>query len=128
MTNLKNYLTVIFVFITCLLYFISPVFSQETAGQLFEKALYEEEANGDLEKAIEIYEKLFKQFPDNRPVAAKALLHIGLCYEKLGQNEAKKAYQQLVNNAIDAQFLAKKRLLAKPINYIKCPLCLINIP
>ena len=61
---------------------------QQTAGELFEKALYVEEGQGDLQKAIELYQDIVKRFPENREVAAKAQLHIGLCYEKLGTKEA----------------------------------------
>jgi Tol biopolymer transport system component len=71
-------------------------FPQQTAGELFEKALYVEESQGDLQKAIGLYLDLLKQFPDNREVAAKAQLHIGLCYEKLGLKEAEKAYQRVI--------------------------------
>ncbi|MFQ6070871.1 MAG: tetratricopeptide repeat protein [Candidatus Aminicenantales bacterium] len=71
---------------------------QQTAGELFEKALYLEEAKGDLQKAIEIYEKILEQFPDNREVAARAQLHLGLCYEKLGLEKAEEAFQKVVNN------------------------------
>ena len=52
---------------------------------------------GDLGKAIKVYEGILKDFRKNRPVAATALLHIGLCYEKLGQADARKHYQRLVN-------------------------------
>ncbi|NIM99028.1 MAG: tetratricopeptide repeat protein, partial [candidate division Zixibacteria bacterium] len=52
---------------------------------------------GDLDAAIKIYERIFKEFPKDRPVAAKALLHVGLCYEKLGQEEAVRAYRKLIN-------------------------------
>jgi tetratricopeptide (TPR) repeat protein len=57
---------------------------QQTAGELFEKALYVEEGQGDLQKAIGIYQDLLKRFPDNGAFAAKAQLRIGFCYEKLG--------------------------------------------
>ncbi|MFA9455137.1 MAG: hypothetical protein ACERK6_14655, partial [Candidatus Aminicenantaceae bacterium] len=33
---------------------------QQTAGELFEKALYLEEAQGDLQKAIELYKMILK--------------------------------------------------------------------
>jgi Tol biopolymer transport system component len=70
--------------------------SQQTAGEVFEKALYIEEGQGDLQKAIGVYQDLLKRFPENREVAAKAQLHIGLCYEKLGLKEAEKAYQRVI--------------------------------
>jgi len=72
--------------------------SQQTAGELFEKALYLEEAKGDLQKAIDLYEKILEQFPDNREIAAQAQLHLGLCYEKLGLKKAQNAYQKVVEN------------------------------
>ena len=69
---------------------------QQSAGELFEKALYVEEGQGDLPKAIGLYQDIVKGFTENRDVAAKALLHIGLCYEKLGSQEALKTYQRLI--------------------------------
>jgi Tol biopolymer transport system component len=69
---------------------------QQTAGELFEKALFIEEGQGDLRKAIEIYEKVLAQFPKDRETAAKAQLHVGLCYEKLGVGEALKAFRKVI--------------------------------
>src|SRR4030065_5239 len=71
---------------------------QQTAGELCEKALYIEEGQGDLQKAIGLYQDIVKRFPESREVAAKAQLHIGLCYEKLGLKEAEKAFQKLLND------------------------------
>jgi Tol biopolymer transport system component len=74
---------------------------QQTAGELFEKALYVEEGQGDLQKAIGLYQDIVKRFPESRDVAAKALLHIGLCYEKLGKEEAQNAYRRIINEYAD---------------------------
>ena len=71
---------------------------QQSAEQLLSPGLYEEEVGGNLQKAIGIFQEILKQFPDNREVAAKAQLHIGLCYEKLGTTEAEKAFQQVIDN------------------------------
>jgi Tol biopolymer transport system component len=70
--------------------------AQQTAGELFEKALYVEEGQGDLPKAIGLYQDIVKRFPENRGVAAKAQLHIGLCHEKLGTREAEKAFEKVI--------------------------------
>lgn len=89
------------------------VSSQQTAGEFFEKALYIEEGQGDLQKAINFYQKILKQFPKDREIAAKAQLHIGLCYEKLGLKEAQKAYQKVVDNypeQTEAVKIAKEKL------------------
>jgi len=71
---------------------------QQNAGQLYKTGLYEEEVGGDLQKAIETFQDILKRFPDNREVAAKAQLHIGLCYDKLGTSEAEKAFQKVIDN------------------------------
>ena len=87
--------------------------SQESAAEIFEKAFYYEDVQGDLEKAIELYEQVLKQFPENREIAAKAQLRIGLCYEKLGFKEAEKAFQKVVDNYPDqteAVKLAREKL------------------
>jgi Tol biopolymer transport system component len=75
--------------------------AQESAAEQFEKALYYEDVQGDLQRAIELYEQILKQFPGNREIAAKAQLHIGLCFEKLGKTEAIKAYEQVLANFAD---------------------------
>jgi len=79
----------------------SSLFSQQTAGELFEKALYVEEAQGDLEKAIGLYQQILKKFSENREVCAKAQLQIGLCFEKLGNAEAIKAYEKVLKDFAD---------------------------
>jgi tetratricopeptide (TPR) repeat protein len=91
--------------------------SQQTAGELLEKALYMEEAKGDLQKAIDLYQGILKQFPENREIAAKAQLHIGLCYEKLGLKEAEKAFQKVISDfpeQKEAVKLAREKLSLLP--------------
>ena len=88
------------------------------AGEAFEKALYVEEVGGDLKKAIDLYREILKNFPANREVAAKAQLHIGLCLEKKGLEEARKAYQTVVDNypdQIEIVRLAREKLQGWPI-------------
>ena len=79
---------------------------EQQAGELLSKAVYEEEVNGELEKAIEGYQTIVTEFPNNRPVAAKAYFHMGMCYEKLGKEEASKAYRQVVQKYADQSDLA----------------------
>lgn len=94
---MKQKLFVFIVFIL-ILAFASSASIQQSAGQLYQSGIYKEEVEGELEKAIEIYQTIVKQFPGNREIAAKAQLHIGLCYEKLGLKEAQKAFQKVVDN------------------------------
>ncbi len=94
---------------------VSAGYGQQTAEQLYQSALYKEEIEGELDAAIKIYETIIKQYPENRPVAAKALLHSGICKERLGYKEAQKAYEQVVrdyNDQAEPSKMARERLSA----------------
>jgi Tol biopolymer transport system component len=76
---------------------ITPLFSQ-TSSQLFQQALLIENGEGDLNSAIGMYTKIAEDQTADRSLRAKALLHVGMCYEKLGKEEALKAYQRLIKD------------------------------
>jgi len=76
---------------------ISTVIAQ-TPEQLYQKGLGKEEGEGALQDAINLYNQVADNSNASVSLQAKALLHIGMCYEKLGMKEATKAYQRLVNN------------------------------
>jgi len=81
----------------------------------FQRAVQLETIEGNLNAAIDLYKQVISRNGNNRAVAAKALLRLGGCYEKLGQEEARKTYQQLVNEYADQQQevkLARQRLAA----------------
>ena len=73
-----------------------PVLAQKPEAQ-FQKGLIKEEGEGALLEAIEIYNEVAGDESAERSLQAKALLHVGLCYEKLGKQEAKKTYQKIIN-------------------------------
>ena len=113
MRNRRKTLLTLFLTIVCLIFVFGNLTSQESAAEHFEKAFYYEDVQGDLQKAIELYEQILKQFPENREIAAKAQLHVGLCYEKLGLKEAQKAFQKVVDNYPERQeevAIAKERI------------------
>ena len=110
----------VFIVFILILAFASSASIQQSAEKLYQSGIYKEEVEGDLEKGIEIYQTIVKQFPGNREIAAKAQLHIGLCYEKLGMKEAQKAFQSVVDKYPEQTqevALAKERLakLAKAL-------------
>jgi len=70
----------------------------QTPEQLYQKGLMKEEGEGALQDAIDLYSQVADNLNVEQSLRAKALLHIGMCYEKLGTKEAVKAYQRLVNN------------------------------
>ena len=74
----------------------TPARAQDTAEDLYQAGLYQEEVQGNLEQAIDLFGRILIRFPDSRGVGARAQLHIGLCYEKLGQQEAQQAYRRVI--------------------------------
>ena len=76
---------------------INPSTAQ-TPEQLYQKGLTKEEGEGVLQDAINFYNQIADNPKADKSLQAKALLHIGMCYEKLGMQEAIKAYQRLVAN------------------------------
>jgi Tol biopolymer transport system component len=62
-------------------------------------AIVKETVEGDLKGAIELYRKLSDG--NDHAVAAKALVRMGQCYEKLGNAEAMKAYERVVHEFSD---------------------------
>ena len=68
---------------------------------LLEKATKLELVDGDLKGAIAIDERILGVQGVPRAVAARALLHLGECHEKLGHAEARKAYERLVREFAD---------------------------
>ena len=76
--------------------------AQASPGAQFEAAIKKEVVDGDLKTAIEMYRKLAQA--SDRGVAAKALMRMGQCYEKLGDaqaREARRAYEQVVREFSD---------------------------
>lgn len=75
----------------------------QTAPQLFQQALSKEQAEGKLQEAIQLYQRVVNDAAADRALKARALLQIGRCHEKLGTNEARKAYDQIVRQFADQQ-------------------------
>jgi Tol biopolymer transport system component len=73
----------------------------ETPQALFGSAVHQEEAEGNLKEAIRLYETVLQKHGSDRKLAADALFRIGQCYERLGQAEARKAYERLIKEFSD---------------------------
>ena len=94
----------------------SSVWAQNSSRHqvLFERAKYTMETKGDLRAAIKVLEKILEKYPEIRETAAKAQLHIALCKEKLGLQEAQKEYQVVIDSYPEFQqevTIAKDRLV-----------------
>ncbi|MCK4932320.1 MAG: PD40 domain-containing protein, partial [Candidatus Aminicenantes bacterium] len=90
-------------------------FSIQNGHDLFQKALAKERAEGNLEEAICLYQKLVDETKDEA-LAAKAQYRIGICFEKLGLEKTKsaqEAFQKVMDNyphQIEIVKLAQERL------------------
>src|ERR1700685_896502 len=88
------------------LMFGAAAFAADTGAELFQKALTQEQAAGNLEAAIKLYQRVATEFASDRPLAAKALVQEARCYEKLGQDKAVKLYEQVARDFGDQRELA----------------------
>lgn len=73
--------------------------AQTSAGVQLEAAIKKEVVDGDLKTAIEMYRTLAQG--SNRAVAAKALVRLGGCYERMGQADARQSYEQVLTRFAD---------------------------
>jgi Tol biopolymer transport system component len=62
-------------------------------------AMRTETVNGDLRRAIDQYKKISQS--KDRSIAAKALLRMADCYQKLGDAESRKVYKEIVQKYSD---------------------------
>jgi Tol biopolymer transport system component len=70
-----------------------------SAANLFQDAIHLMETKGDYPAALRLFEQIAKG--SDRNLAARALLHAGTCYEKLGKREARNAYERLIRDFAD---------------------------
>jgi Tol biopolymer transport system component/outer membrane protein assembly factor BamD (BamD/ComL family) len=113
MKNLVKISSILIVFTAVLLLTAGKSRAQQDTGQLFEKALFTEEVKGNLSEAVKLYQQVLEKKPDNRQLAAKALLHMGICYEKLGLEQARQTYRDVINKFSEQEkevALAKERV------------------
>jgi Tol biopolymer transport system component len=95
----------------CLLIFGSTITQQSTLQaqnpqSLFQKGLIQEEGEGNLKAAIDIYNAIVNDNSIDRALRAKALLHVGICHEKLGNQNARTSYQKLISEYSDQKDIA----------------------
>lgn len=86
----------------------------QSNADLFQKALSLERSGGDLKGAIAFYRQIVEK-NDEESLAAQAQLRIGFCYEKLGMQEARKAFELVISkypNQTEAVKAARDKLSA----------------
>jgi Tol biopolymer transport system component len=73
----------------------------QNSEKLFSQGMMKEEGTGNLKEAIDTYNKIVNNVSADRTLRAKALLQVGICYEKLGNQKARKSYQKLIAEFAD---------------------------
>ena len=69
----------------------------QNAQELYQRGLVQEQSQGNLQEAIKLYSQAAKTAGKDRSLAAKALLRVASCEEKLGhQAQATDAYAEVV--------------------------------
>jgi Tol biopolymer transport system component len=99
---------IVLIFLSC-----SVTAQENQASVALTAAIYEEEVTGNLDKAAELCLDILKEYPDDRPVAAQALYHLGLIHENMGKQQATEYFTRLVNtypDQIEVVALARERL------------------
>ena len=97
-----------------------PASAQE-GHRLLQLALVLETVHGDLAGAVSVYERILREFHDDRALRAAALAQLGQGYELLGRSEAREAYERLIREFPDqpahsraaAAALSRMRTLSK---------------
>ena len=94
---------------------LSSPMGAQSGHELFQQALSKERAEGKLQEAIALYQRVVEVAAADHALAAKALLQLGRCYETLGNTEARTAYERLIARYPDQTDLvaqARSRLAA----------------
>src|SRR3989441_1930760 len=82
--------------------------SADALNEALQKGLLEEEANHNLDTAIQAYQSVINHYDDQRKIAATAVFRLGECYRKQGKtNEAVAQYQRVGRDFTDQDALVK---------------------
>jgi len=86
---------------------LGPAQPSNDLSAALQRALFEEEANQDLEAAIQSYKDVLTQFSRDRKLAATAVYRLGECYRKQGNtNMAVLQYERITREFDDVTTLA----------------------
>jgi Tol biopolymer transport system component len=92
---MKNSLPILLIFLVA----ASFSFGQATDPEkILNAAIYEEEVNGNLEAAMQLYNDIIKNYPNDRAIVAEALYRNGITNEKLGNQKATEYYEMVIKN------------------------------
>lgn len=83
--------------------------NEKSPATLLQEAVYQEETEGNLDKAIELYGQVLTQAADVERLAARATYQLGLCHLKKGDQAAAAEYFRKVINSYPKQISVTKK-------------------
>ena len=96
----------------------------QSGNDLYQQGLARETA-GDIKGAIQVFERIVRDFSSNRTLTARALLQLGRWSELLGQVQATKYYERLAREFADqpgnADLVAQARARLTALMHIPTP-------
>ncbi len=78
-----------------------PSFADTYYKRLFERGVYMMEAQANLKGAIPIFQEIVKRHPYDRYYAALSQFYLGLCYKRMGSDQALPAFVDVINDFPD---------------------------
>ena len=84
-----------------------------SARVMFEAGKKMEVVDGDLNAAIAQYRAIVSTYKADRAVVAEALIRVAECYQKMGNLESRKIYEQVVKDFADQKEAVAKARAAK---------------
>ena len=101
----------------CLLSGLRALPATNDLATALQKGLFEEEANHNLDAAIQTYKSVVVQFDYDRKLVATAIFRLGECYRKQGDTSAANAqYERILR-----EFPDQPALVAASRNYVQLP-------
>ncbi len=102
----RKFFAALFVLTSAMMFFLDSA-TGTTTGELLERGIYAEETVGDLEAAMEIYERIIEDADAARPYAAQAMFRLGKCYLKREKQErAALLFKRLIKEYPDQEEFA----------------------
>src|SRR5262245_177426 len=77
----------------------------QNGQELFQQAQLKERGERDIKAAIQIYERVWREFPSNRTLAAKALIQLAAIHGDLNPSKALEYYDRLIRDYGDVPAL-----------------------
>jgi Tol biopolymer transport system component len=88
-----------------LLFSMTALILAQGGRDLYQQALGKEQL-GDYQPAIKIYERIVRDYARDRALVAKALVHLGICYENALGAQARRYYEEVISKYADQPDMA----------------------